>query len=156
LSLLLPVYQARGYLKASISGPTATVVEDGAQTWINLQFPVTPGVRYNLKNLEWTGNTVFPASKLQELIHLKIGEPLDAIELGRNLEGIEKLYGTKGYLFAHVYPTSTIEDAQHSVSYELNVSEGDLYRMGDLLLDGLDSDATKKMAAQWQMKKGAP
>lgn len=156
LSSLLPVYLAGGYLKAKFADPIATVVEDGPQTWIKLQFPVSPGVRYNLTNLEWTGDTVLPASKLQELIHLKIGEPVDAVQLGRDLEGIEKLYGTKGYLFARVYPNSTIEDTQHSVSYQLNVSEGDLYRMGDLLMDGLDSEATKKMAAQWQMKKGAP
>jgi hypothetical protein len=28
--------------------------------------------------------------------------------------------------------------------------------MGDLELDGLDPDASKQMAAQWQMKKGDP
>jgi outer membrane protein assembly factor BamA len=87
---------------------------------------------------------------------LKISEPVNAVQLEQDLADVEKLYGPKGYLFARVYPSSTIEDAQHSVSYQLNVSEGDLYRMGDLLLDGLDSDATRKMVAQWQMKKGAP
>jgi len=155
-SRLLPVYLAWGYLKAKFSAPAATVVEDGPQTWVKIQLSVTPGAEYKLSDLHWTGNTVFPVSKLEELIQLKIGQPVDAVELGRELEDIEKLYGTKGYLFARVYPTSTIEDAQRSVSYELNVSEGDLYRMGDLLLDGLDGDASKKMAAQWQMKKGAP
>ena len=156
LSKLLTVYLNRGYLKAKFGDASPTVVEEGAQTWINLRFPVTPGTAYRLSSLEWSGNAVFPASKLQELVRLKIGEPVNAGELEADLADVEKLYGTKGYLFARVYPSSTVEDAQQSVSYQLNVSEGDLYRMGDLLLDGLDSDATKKIVAQWQIKKGAP
>jgi outer membrane protein assembly factor BamA len=155
-SRLLPVYLARGYLKAKFSAPAATVVEDGPQTWVKVQLSVTPGAEYKLSDLQWSGNTVFPVSRLEEFIHLKIGQPVNAVELGRELEEIEKLYGTKGYLFARVYPSSTIEDAQRSVKYEFNVSEGELYRMGDLLVDGLDTEASKKMAAQWQMKKGAP
>jgi outer membrane protein assembly factor BamA len=36
------------------------------------------------------------------------------------------------------------------------VNEGDLYRMGDLQIDGLADDAANRMITQWQMKKGDP
>jgi outer membrane protein insertion porin family len=123
---------------------------------VDVSIPVAPGRQYKLTELQWRGNTIVPAEKLQELTHLKAGEPANAVQLDEDIEAIKKLYGTKGYLFAHVDPVPATDDNQSTVSYELNVSEGEMYRMGDLELDGLDADVSKKMAAQWQMKKGDP
>lgn len=153
---LLPVYLARGYLKASFSSTLTKIVEDGPRTVVDVSFPVTPGTQYKLSGIQWQGNTIVPVDKLQELIHLKPGEPANAVQLSNDLDAAKKLYGSKGYLFARVDPVPTTDDAQSSVSYQLNVSEGDLYRMGDLELDGLDADASQKMVAQWQMKRGDP
>lgn len=153
---LLPVYLARGYLKASFSSTLTKIVEDGPRTVVDVSFPVTPGMQYKLSGIQWQGNTIVPVDKLQELIHLKPGEPANAVQLSNDLDAAKKLYGSKGYLFARVDPVPTTDDAQSSVSYQLNVSEGDLYRMGDLELDGLDADASQKMVAQWQMKRGDP
>jgi outer membrane protein insertion porin family len=153
---LLPVYLARGYLKASFSDAQAKVVEDGPRTLVDVSFPVAPGTQYRLAAIEWLGNAVLPAEKLQELVHLKAGEPANAVQLNDDIDAVKKLYGTKGFLFAHVDPAALTDEAQATVVYQLNVTEGDLYRMGDLELDGLDPDASKKMAAQWQMKKGDP
>jgi outer membrane protein assembly factor BamA len=47
-----------------------------------------------------------------------------------------------------------MDDGKATVSYQLNVQEGDVYRMGDLSIDGLPDENAKRMAAQWQMKKG--
>jgi outer membrane protein assembly factor BamA len=150
----LPVYLARGYLKATFADAQAKVAEDGAQTLVDVSFPVTPGLQYTLTAIQWSGNAVFPADKLQELIHLKTGEPANAVQLNQDLDQIHNLYGTQGYLFAEVAPTPVMDDTHSAVSYQLNVSEGDLYRMGELQMDGLDPQASNKIAAQWQMKKG--
>ena len=153
---LLPVYQARGYLKASFADPQPKAVDEGNQTVVDVSFPVTPGAQYRLEQVQWSGNKLVPANQLQPLVKLKAGEPADAVELSKDLQEVEKLYGTKGYLFARVTPTPELDEAKSTVSYRLEVSEGDLFRMGELVIDGLDPDATKKMAAQWQMKAGAP
>jgi outer membrane protein assembly factor BamA len=152
----LPVYLARGYLKASFSDAQGKVAEDGAQTLVDVSFPVAPGHQYRLTGIAWAGNTVFPDGQLQDLVHLKTGEPADAIQLGDDLDQVRKLYGTKGYLFAHADPTPEMDDGQSTVHYQLSVTEGSVYRMGDLQIEGLDADSTRKMAAQWQMKKGDP
>lgn len=153
---LLPVYLARGYLKASFSEAQAKIAEDGPRTLVDVSFPVAPGQQYQVTGIQWHGNAVFPAEKLQELVHLKAGEPANAVQLTDDIGAVKKLYGTKGYLFARVDAAPEMDDTKATVMYQLNVAEGDLYRMGDLELDGLDPDASKKMAAQWQMKKGDP
>lgn len=152
----LPVYQARGYLKAHFAEAQAKVAEDGPQTLVDVSFPVTPGVKYKVTDVKFSGNSVFPAEKLRDLIHLKSGEPANAVELTDDLQQIHKLYGTKGYLFAHADAVPTMDDAAATVGYQLNVSEEEMYRMGELNIDGIPPENAKKMLAQWQMKKGDP
>jgi outer membrane protein assembly factor BamA len=150
----LPVYQARGYLKAQFAEAQAKVAEDGDQTLVDVSFPVTPGEQYKLTDVKFSGNNFFPAEKLRELIHLKSGEPANSVELTDDLQQIHKLYGTKGYLFAHADAIPAMDDAAATVAYQLNVSEDEMYRMGELNIDGIPPENAKKMLAQWQMKKG--
>lgn len=150
----LPVYHARGYLKAKFAEAQARVAEDGGQTLVDVSFPVTPGVSYKLTDVKFAGNSVFPAAQLRDLVHLKNGETANAVELADDLQQMHKLYGTKGYLFAHADAVPTTDDAAGSVAYLVNVTEDDMYRMGELRIDGLPAENEKKMLAQWQMKKG--
>lgn len=152
----LPVYHARGYLKAEFGEAQAKVADDGAQTLVDVSFPVTPGVQYKLTDVKFSGNNVFPAEKLRELIQLKTGEPANSVELTDDLQQIHKLYGTKGYLFAHADAVPTMDDAAATVAYQINLNEDEMYRMGELNIDGIPPENTKKMLAQWQMKKGDP
>lgn len=153
---LLPVYHARGYLKAQFAEAQAKVIQDGAQTLVDVSLPVRPGVRYKVTDVKFAGNAVFPAEKLRDLIHLKTGEPANSVELADDLQQVHKLYGTKGYLFAHVEAVPNMDDSAATVGYQLNVIEEEMYRMGELSIDGIPSENAKKMLAQWQMKKGDP
>lgn len=150
----LPVYRSLGYLKAQFADAQAKVGDDSATTLVDVNFPVTPGPQYRLRQIEWAGNTVFPAEKLQESIHLKPNEPANAVQLERDLDQVQKLYRTKGYLLAKVISVPELDDAQSVVSFRLTVTEGDLYRMGELEINGISADAAKKIATQWQLKPG--
>lgn len=151
---LLPVYLSRGYLKAQFSDPQARIVSDGPRTLVDVSFPVAPGTQYRTGQVQWTGNSAFPAEKLQSLIHMIPGEPANAVQLQKDLEVVQKLYGTKGYLAASIAPRTQMDDSAATVAYTLEINEGDVFRMGELQLDGIDPGAADKLVAQWQMKKG--
>ncbi len=152
----LPVYHARGYLKAQFKEARAEVAQDGAQTMVDVSFPVSPGEKYKLSDIKFSGNSVFSAEKLRELVHLKPGEPANSVQLEDDLQQLHKLYGTKGYLFAHAEAVPTMDDATATVDYQINVVEAEMYRMGELSIDGVPAENAKRMVAQWQMKKGDP
>lgn len=152
---LLPVYLSRGYLKARFSDSQARIVSDGPRTVVDVSFPVKPGIQYRVTNVRWAGFSAFPVDKLQALIHLKTGQPANVVQLDNDLEAVQKLYGTKGYLMAFVKPVPTLDDPAAAVAYDLNVTEGDQFRMGELTVDGIDQSAADKLIAQWQIKKGA-
>jgi outer membrane protein assembly factor BamA len=152
----LPVYLSRGYLKAKFDDTQAKVLSDGPRTLVDVNLPVEPGIQYRLTQTNWSGNTLFPSDQLQKMLHVKSGEPANTVQLNQDLESVKKLYGTKGYLAAHVEPVPLMNDTQSTVSFDLKIVEGDLYRMGELQIDGIDPASINKITAQWQMKKGDP
>jgi outer membrane protein insertion porin family len=154
---LLPVYLARGYLKAAFDDAQAKVVQQSPdETVVDVTFPVHPGFQYKLTNVQWTGNTVFPAGQLEALIHLRASEPPDAIQLANDLEAVRSLYGTRGYMAASVEPVPQMDDSQATVSYQLQVREGDLYHMGELEIQGLDTRTANRLEGNWQLRQGEP
>jgi outer membrane protein assembly factor BamA len=154
----LPVYLERGYLKAALSNAEPKIVHDGQdgqdQTVVDVAFPVAPGLQYKLSELQLSGYKVFPVEKLRELIHLKSGEVANSVELNKDIETLKGLYGSRGYMATRVVATPETSDADSTVKYVLQLQEGDIYKMGDLDIRGLDSRATERMAAVWKLRPG--
>jgi outer membrane protein assembly factor BamA len=152
---LLPIYLARGYLKAAFADTQAKVAQENPQeTIVDVEFPVDPGRQYKLTQIQWSGNTVFPAEKLQPLIRLQIAQYANAVQLGDDLEAVQKLYGTRGYLAAHIRSNPQTDDTQSTVGYQLQVHEGDVYHMGELEIQGLDARTTARLVEGWKLRGG--
>jgi outer membrane protein assembly factor BamA len=93
---------------------------------------------------------------MQRLIHLSTGQPADAIHLTSDLEQVAKLYHAKGYMMARVTPKPSLDDDHSTVHYELNVQEGDQFKMGEFEVLGLDSQAKAHLQAAWKLREGDP
>jgi len=151
----LPVYLQRGYLKAAFSDAQPKVVEQNPQeTLVDVALPVTPGSQYKLSELQLSGFNIFPVERLRQLVHLQPGQPANAVQLDQDVEAIKKLYGTRGYMAAQIKPTPEINDAESTVKYLIDFHEGDVYKMGDLEIRGLDSRASDRLAATWKLRAG--
>ncbi len=154
---LLPVYLERGFLKASISDPQAKVLKDTADdTEIAVQLTVTPGLQYKISELKWAGNTVVPAEKLQSLIHAAPGQTANAPQLQADLEKIRKLYGTVGYMAASLKPEPQFDDANRLVMYAIAISEGVVYHLGDLDIQGVDVKSADRLRDAWTLRPTDP
>lgn len=158
---LLPVFYERGYLKAQFGEPQTKVVkqpaaetEDGPrnQTVVDVTFAVTPGQQYKLKSLEWSGNHVFPTDTLQKMVRAELGQPANPIRLGANLKDIQKLYGSRGYVACTIKQTASFDDAAGTVAFRLDLTEGDVYHMGELEFRGLDNSLMAKLRNAWKIR----
>ena len=161
---LLPVYLQRGYLKAAFGPSDARVVPQppaaDAQAASELQVdaivPVTPGRIYSSSSVDWKGTSAIAISEVAPLIHMPAGQPADAVRLLRDLESVDKLYRSRGYMTVQVKPDAQFDDEKSTVHYDLNIVEGDLYRMGELEIAGLDTQAKARMQAAWHLREGQP
>ena len=152
-SAILPVYLKHGFLKAAFAEPQAKVVkEDADEAQVDVDLPSTPGLQYKVSGFTWEGNSAFPADKLQTLIHLQPAQTANAVQLQTDLEAVQKLYGTRGYMTASAKPEPTFDDANRTVAYKLQVHEGDLFHMGDLEINGLDVKTADRLRDAWNLK----
>ena len=160
---LLPVYYARGYLKAKFEEPQPKVVkqpavetEDGPrnQTVVDVTFAVSPGQQYKLKYMDWSGNKEFQTDVLQKMVRAESGEPADTARLADNLKDIQKLYGSRGFIAATLNADAEFDDAAGTVVLHLKVKEGAVYHMGELEFRGLDNSLTAKLRGAWKIRPG--
>lgn len=160
---LLPVYYARGYLKAQFGEPQPKVVkqpsaenEDGPrnQTVVDVIYAVTPGLQYKLKSVDWSGNKEFPTEMLEKMVRAEPGQPANTIRIGDNLKDIQKLYGSHGFVTTAIKADAEFDDAASTVVIHLVVTEGFAYHMGELEFRGLDNSLTAKLRNLWKLRPG--
>jgi outer membrane protein assembly factor BamA len=160
---LLPVYCARGFLKAQFGEPQPKVVkspaadnEDGPrnQTVVDVTFAVTPGIPYKLKSLDWSGNRELTTETLQKMVRAEVGQPANTVRIGDNLKDIQRLYGSRGYVAATIKPDTEFDDPAGTVVLHMDVKEGSVYHMGELEFRGLDNSLTAKLRAAWKIRPG--
>ncbi len=162
---LLPVYLERGYLKAAFGPSDAHVVphpssaEDApgpTELQVDAIVPVTPGKVYATAGVDWKGNSAIATAEVAPLVHMPRGQPADALRLLRDINAVNKFYRSRGYMTVQIKPNAQFDDEKSTVHYDLNVVEGDLYKMGELEILGLDTQATARMRGAWSLREGQP
>jgi outer membrane protein insertion porin family len=163
---VLPVYRERGYLRASCALPEPKVVkpadsestESGDDkreiTFVDVSLPITPGSRYKLSGWNWVGNKELASDALQPLLHAKIGQPADTVQLDADLRAVQELYGSRGFVTATIKAVAEFDDTMGTVQYHLEVTEGPLYHMGELAFRGIDNNLEARLRAAWKIRPG--
>jgi outer membrane protein assembly factor BamA len=160
---LLPVYYARGYLKAAFGSPEPKVVKQPSAagddavrnlTIVDVTFAVTPGQQYKLAGVEWSGNQEFPADTLQKMVRAPVGETANTVRISDNLKDIQKLYGSRGYVTAALAANTAFDDAAGTVVIHIDLKEGPVFHMGELEFRGLDNSLTAKLRNAWKIRPG--
>jgi outer membrane protein assembly factor BamA len=162
---LLPVYLQRGYLKATFGDsdarvlaqpPPAADVQVPAEVQVDALVPVVPGKVYATSGVEWKGTSAVATSEVAPLLHLTTGQPADAVRLVLDIENVGKLYRSRGYMAVQIKPDAQFNEEKSTVHYDVNVVEGDLYKMGELEINGLDTQAKARMVEAWTLREGQP
>jgi outer membrane protein insertion porin family len=171
----LPPYLQRGYLKAAF-GPSEAraVTEAGEKTGdaktdatknedsnpndieVDVILPVTPGEVFSVSGVTWKGNSAITTDEASHVFHLAAGHAADAIRVTNDAEGLRKLYRTRGYMTAEVNPVAQLDDEKSTVHYDINIAEGDLYKMGELEIIGVDTPSKDRLNEAWKLQEGQP
>ena len=148
---LTPIYQQRGYLKFAITEIKPKVDE---KSQVTVEATLSEGDQYRLAGISWSGNTLISGDELTKHITLKPGSPVDALQLERDLAQVRKLYGKFGREAVSIKPVPAF--ANDTVSYAFQVTEGDLYHMGKLEIQGVEPEQTRKLEQIWKLAEGQP
>jgi outer membrane translocation and assembly module TamA len=151
------VFQQRGYFKAWVAHPTVTVVTSGsADETVDVAIAVIAGEQYRLKEINFSGNRAFAASELRQTFPISNGEIFDTEKIRRGLELLRKLYVSLGYVNATPVPEIEADDVAHTVALRVDVDEGADFRLGSLVLDGVEPapGAGARLMRAWTSYEG--
>ena len=152
-----PVYLRQGYLKARLgppevrlSGPpTAKLPEE-----IPVYVLISAGEVFHFGDAQWSGNNVISSIALGAYLGLKAGAVANGMELEAALEQIREEYGRRGYLDATLQPESSFDDAAHTVSYKIAISEGKQYHMGGWVITGISTNGESRVRSTFPIAAG--
>ncbi len=131
-------YQTKGFLDAQIIADSAWVNEEN--DWC-IHLIIDEGLKYNIKNIVWEGNSVYPDEVLQAVLDIKKGDVYDPHLLEQRLQfspdgrDISAIYMDNGYLFFKIESeeTSIVDD---SISLRIKIQEGPIATIGKVSIKG--------------------
>jgi len=110
---------------------------------IGIKFVIDQGKKYYFRNITWTGNSLYTAEQLQNVLMIKKGDVYDVVTMNHRLYGggkqneadITKIYMDQGYLFFNVSPKEVNIEGD-SVDVEIRIAEGKPATINNIIING--------------------
>jgi outer membrane protein insertion porin family len=121
-----------------------------------ITIPVSEGEQYKLKEIAWSGQSAIPYQDLEKTIRQARGSAVDAGQLEQDVLAMPMLFHARGYLNADVKMNAILDDSNRAAVYQLQVNQGDLYRLGKLAIAGLDDAHARSVEKACRLHTGDP
>ena len=139
---MLSVFNEAGYRDARIVKDTMYYVEPDR---LQIDFEIDEGKQYYFRNVTWTGNSVYTAETLNEILKINKGDVYDVVTMEKRLFGggkqneydVSKLYRDNGYLFFNLQPVELNVEGD-SVDVEMRIVEGKPATLNNIVINGND------------------
>ncbi len=139
---LIAAFNEAGYRDARLVKDSVYYVKPGK---LGIDLQVEPGKKYYFRNITWTGNSVWDASALNQILQIKKGDVYDVVTMQHRLSGggkqnetdVTKTYRDLGYLFFNVTPVE-INIEGDSVDVEMRIVEGKQATLNNIVINGND------------------
>lgn len=152
-----PIYLRQGYLKAQLGPPEVRLTGapgDKLPEEIPVFVPIVTGAIYQFAGAQWAGNNVLSSITLDTFLGMRAGVKADGMQMEAGLEQVREEYGRRGYLDATAQPVPTFDDAAHTVTYKIAVTEGAQYHMGGWVITGLSTSGEQKVRGTFPIASG--
>ncbi len=153
---IISLYGTEGYPDARIESvdvvPTGEENED--TIYVNVVYTISEGDRWTIGTISFDGNEVFSDDQISALITIEPGDPYDASAIAAQYEAISSLYYDNGYIRATVDFRQIRDEAAHTISYDIAISEGSQSVVEDIIITGLTKTRPHVMERELTLKVG--
>ncbi|GAC1675742.1 MAG: hypothetical protein PVS2B2_10960 [Candidatus Acidiferrum sp.] len=150
-------YRERGYLKVEVAEPSAQIAahSEGSNSFdIQVTYPVKEGAAYQWNGAQWEANRVYASQDLDGFMGMKPGEIANEKKIEAGWEAVQKEYGKHGYIEAQLKHAAIFNDANRKVRFQVQVQEGEQYRMWTFVVTGFPPELANKLQSKWRLKTG--
>ncbi|HTJ95537.1 MAG TPA: outer membrane protein assembly factor BamA [Pararobbsia sp.] len=115
-------YLDRGYLEFNIESTQVSISPDKKDMYLTIS--LHEGEPYSVAGIEVSGDTLNKTEELRKLVLLKVGDRFSAAKLSASTKAIVDRLGDYGYAFANVNAQPQINQKDHTVNLNLQVTPG--------------------------------
>ena len=139
---MISAFNEAGYRDARIVKDTMYYIEPGR---VQIDFEIDEGKQYYFRDITWTGNSVYSADALNQILMIKKGDVYDMVTMEKRLFGggkqteydVTKAYRDNGYLFFGIQPVEMNIEGD-SVDVEMRIVEGKPATLNNIVINGND------------------
>ena len=126
-------YQSHGYLNAKVA---AIVPQIDDCNNFNLLFEVQEGDLYTIASIQAPGNDLLSQENLLKAIPIKPGDLYSREKIVDAIKNLELLWGSFGYLYAHIEPSINPDDDRKTVDLAFHTELGNQITLGKMTIRG--------------------
>jgi outer membrane protein insertion porin family len=126
------LYTTNGFLHAN--AVIDTLIYDKNHENVEVKVRIDEGRQTKVARIEFVGNVVVPTSKLERVVKMKTGEPLDERRIDQETYRLYTYYADQGYVFASI--GGNVSGADGSATVTFSITEGKKARISDIAVRG--------------------
>ena len=146
-------YRKAAYLDAQV---TPRLEFRPNRTDLDVTFLISEGPRYLVRVFHFEGNSVFNDDELLAMMNLCVGQPYVHDVAAADVKRITQRYGELGYIYARVEPDFVYGAGEDAVDVRFRLSEGDLYRVGRIVVRGNERTQDRVIRRELRVYPGQP
>jgi len=146
------LYHSKGYIQVVVAEPRVTLSPDKKHIYIKIS--VSEGEQFKVGSVDLKGNTVFTDSELLQKIETATGKVFNRKALRKDISNILNLYSEKGYILSDVRPMLDLDIQKKLVNLTLSISEGDIFRVGRIIITGNRITRDKVIRREMRLDEG--
>jgi outer membrane protein assembly factor BamA len=108
-----------------------------------------------LGEVQWIGNQALSGADLSLAFGLRPGDAADRPKISKGLEAVRKAYGRRGYINPVIEEATTRDESMRRTNYRFAIREGQQYRMGALMVTGLNPNDERRLKSRWTLAPAA-
>ncbi|HEY9054243.1 MAG TPA: outer membrane protein assembly factor BamA [Rectinemataceae bacterium] len=153
---IVDYYQTKGFVDAKVIDVFKEYRkdEDSGKNWLILTISISEGRQWKFGGLEVSGNKVFDQAKLNALVSLKKGSPINYKRLQADKQKIDDLYYESGYIYNQVSIKETRDEAASTISYSVEIVERDRAHIESLRFKGNEKTKEFVLAREVPLETG--
>src|SRR6185312_1250188 len=130
-------FQAHGYFKVQVEVSELYAHADANKRQvIPVEVKVIAGSKYRLGGIGFSRTNHFSAVQLRGAFPIVQGDFFSREGIAKGLETLREMYCSKGFINFSAVPETQVDDQQHTVTLQVALDEGSVFRVGSLTVAG--------------------
>jgi outer membrane protein insertion porin family len=145
-------YRDHGYLTVKVVKTDVSFSKDKKD--IDITFHLKEGNQYTVKKVDISDNDLFPKKQLEQHLFVEENQPYSQSKVVQTINSLKDLLGSKGYIYADVYPQIKPDEKTSDVDVTFHLEKGNKLFANNIVVTGNEVTRDKVIRRQLDIVEG--